>query len=173
MRNVLAFAILWLALIVQSTLFQVQPLRLVQPNLVLVTLCFVALARGVRPALVLGVLIGFIQDFDYGTFVGLYAFAYGLTGYFAAAMFAQFLQRNVALTFLVAIGQTFAFDWVTYGITRLFDMTTSGWRPVLAHSLWDMLVDGICTLLLYPLLTRWFTARGGSRYRTDEEEPAG
>lgn len=164
MKNVIAFGTLWLGLVIQSTLFQIPPIDVVHPNLVLVALVMVALTRGNRAALVLGVVIGLVQDVDYGSFIGLNAFAYGVIGYFAAATFAQFLHRNVALTFLVSVVCTFIFEWITYGMTRLFDVTAFSWQAVLSLSIGQMLTNGITLLLLYPLLNRTLTTKARTRY---------
>ena len=167
MKNVLAFLLLWLGLIVHSTLFQIPPLNVVQPDLVMVLLIIIALTRGPRAALVLGILIGLVQDMVFGSFLGLYAFTYGVVGYFAATAFAQFLQRNVAITFLVTIVFTFLQNWVTYGIASLFGLTSLPWATVLADSLAQMIVNGIALLLLYsPVGKLLFEAHRG-RYRED------
>lgn len=165
MRNLVAFGVLWLGLIIQSTLFQIPPITVVQPNFVLVAIVVIALTRGTRASLILGVLIGFVQDVDFGSFIGLNAFAYGVIGYFAAATFAQFLQRNVALTFLVTIVCTFILQWITYGMTRLFDVTAFSWHAVMSLSFGQMVINGIALLLLYPLLIKLMTNRPLPRYR--------
>jgi rod shape-determining protein MreD len=165
MRNVIAFGWLWLGLIIQTTLFQVPPINVIQPNFVLVVLVIIALSRGTRASLVLGILIGFVQDVNYGSFIGLNAFAFGVIGYFAAATFAQFLHRNVVLTFLIAIVCTFIFEWITFGMTRLFGVTAFSWHGVLTMTFGQMIVNGITLLVLYPLLIKTLTSRPQPRYR--------
>ncbi|MCL6548642.1 MAG: rod shape-determining protein MreD [Alicyclobacillus sp.] len=169
MRNLVAFVTLWASLVIQSTAFQIPPLHLVQPNLVLVVLVLVSLTRGARAALVLGVLVGFIQDAAFGEFLGLNAFTYGIVGYFAATAFAQFLHRNLALTFLVTVVCTFVQEWMTFGMTRMFNVTGYSWNTVLAHCLWQMIINGVTLLILYSPLVRWLSSRPRSRYRAQEE----
>ncbi|MBX5437205.1 MAG: rod shape-determining protein MreD [Alicyclobacillaceae bacterium] len=170
MKNALAFVLLWAGLILESTLFEIPPVKLVHPDLVLVCLVVISLTRGARAALMMGVLIGLLQDASFGAFLGLNAFTYGVLGYFAAAAFAQFLQRNLALTFLVTIVCTFVEEWLTFGLTRMFNVTGYAWRTVLAHSLWQMIVNGIVLLLLYSPLVRWLSERPRGRYQPQRED---
>jgi rod shape-determining protein MreD len=164
MRNIIAFLLLWLGLIIQSTVFQIRPLNVIQPNLVLIILVVIAATRGTRVALCLGVLIGFVQDAEFGPFLGLYAFSYGVVGYFAAATFTQFMQRNVAITFFVSVVSTFVIEWMTYGLTRMFDVTGFTWTTVVAESLRQTIENGITLLLLYPILVRICHSPTPSRY---------
>lgn len=170
MRNVVAFLILWLALVVESTAFQIQPINVIQPNLVLIVLVVVGLTRGPTVALTVGILVGFIQDTVYGSFLGLNAFTYGVIGYFAASLFAQFLHRNVSITFLVVLLFTFIENWITFALTSLFGGTAYSWHAVLSQLLWQMMVNGIVLLLLYPLLVRFFTDKPHRRYRDGKQE---
>lgn len=165
MKNVIAFAVLWVALIIQSTLFQIPPIHVLQPNLVLVVLIVVAMTRGARAALVLGVIIGLIQDVMFGSFVGLNAFAYGVVGYFAATTFGQFLHRNFSIAFLITVVFTFIHVWVIFGMSRMFNVTAFSWNSVISHSLSEMIQNGITLMVLYGVLVRWFTSRQGGRYK--------
>ncbi len=166
MRNVIAFFVLWLALIIESTVFQIPPISAIQPNLVLVVVVMVAMTRGPRAAMLLGVLVGLIQDIEFGSFIGLSAFTYGVVGYFAAASFSQFLHRNVSIAFLVTIVFTWLQVWITFGLTRLFDVTGFSWQSVMADSLSKMIQNGIALLILYAPLHFAFADKPGNRYRS-------
>ncbi|MCL6631618.1 MAG: rod shape-determining protein MreD [Alicyclobacillus herbarius] len=168
MKNGLAFLLLWAALTIQATLFQIPPINVIQPDLVLVVMVVVALTRGPRAALLLGILVGLCQDIVYGAFIGLNAFTYAVIGYFAGSVFAQFLHRNVAITFLVTISFTFVNVWITYGLERLFDVTEYGWQVVMRHSFAQMIIDGVVLLILYPFLIRLLVDRKRRRYPEPE-----
>lgn len=170
MKSVVAFFVCWIGLILQVSVFQIPPFNVLHPDFVLVTLVMIALTRGPKSALICGILIGFIQDVDYGSFIGLNAFAYGVIGYFSATTFLQFLHRNVAITFLVTIVSTFVHEWLTYGLTRMFDVTAFTWTSVLSVSLRQMIVNGILLLLLYPFLTKWFSHPMRNRYGDADNE---
>lgn len=164
MRNILAFLVLWLALIIQSTVFQIPPIHNLQPNLVLVVLVMIAMTRGPRAAMLLGVLVGLIQDIEFGSFIGLSAFTYGVVGYFAAASISQFLHKSILIAFSVTIVFTFIDVWITFGMTRLFNITGFSWQSVMADSLSKMIQNGIALLILYGVLRKWFSSKETSRY---------
>lgn len=170
MRHAVAFVVLWLGLILDSTLFQIPPINVIQPNLVLIVLMVIAALYGPRTTLIYGVAIGLVQDMDYGRFIGLNAFTYGLIAYFAAAIFRQFMHRSLALTFFLTISFTFVQQWLTYGLTRLFDVTGFKVQAVLRHTLMEMIVDGVFLLLLYPLLIRLLEKRTKRRYQDVDGE---
>lgn len=169
MRTGIAFLLLWAGLIVQSTVFQIRPLNLVAPNLDVVLVVLIAAFLGPRTAMVLGVMIGLIQDVNFSAFIGLNGFAYGFVGYFAGTVLTQFIQRSVAVVFLTGIVCTFVFDWLTYGMTQLFDVTSYSWHGVMAVSLQQMILDGIVLLLLYPICYRWLGVEHRRRYTPSRE----
>ncbi|WP_067933000.1 rod shape-determining protein MreD [Alicyclobacillus kakegawensis] len=170
MRNGIAFVLLWAALTLQATVFQIPPIDVVQPDLVIVVMVVVALTQGPKAALILGILVGLCQDVVYGAFIGLNAFTYAVIGYFAGTVFAQFLHRNVAITFLVTIFFAFINVWITYGMERLFDVTGYTAQAVLRHSLAQMIIDGITLLILYPFLVRLLVPRKRKRYPEPEAD---
>jgi rod shape-determining protein MreD len=170
MRQLIAFVTLWLALILDSTLFQIPPISTIQPNLVLIVLMMIGVLYGPRTTLVYGVAIGLLQDLDYGRFLGLEAFTYGLIAYCAASIFHQFLHRSLALTFFLTICFTFVQQWLTYGLTRLFDVTAYQVQAVLRHTLFEMMINGVFLLLLYPFLIRLLEQRSKRRYKGVDSE---
>ncbi|MBX6352886.1 MAG: rod shape-determining protein MreD [Thermoflavifilum sp.] len=171
MSAVKAFLCVWLALVVDATWFQLPGIQGAAPNLVLVTLVILASVQGARRALIMGVLVGLIEDAVYGPFLGLDSLAYGAVGYFAAVLVEQFLHRNLLVTFLATCVLTFAQEWFDAGLTYMLGMAALGLRSVLAASLWHMLVNGLALLVLYPLLRVWLTPRRRSRYSDGAEQP--
>ncbi|QSO45914.1 rod shape-determining protein MreD [Alicyclobacillus mengziensis] len=168
MKNVLAFVLLWIGLTLQATVLQIPPLSAIQLNFDVVLLVLVAMTRGPRVALVLGIVIGFIEDVNYGAFIGLNAFAYGFIGYLAGTILSQLISRSVVSTFLVGLGCTFIYDWLTYGMTRLFDVTSYSWVGVMTVSIEQMMLNGVLILILYPFAIRWFTTQEKRRYEASE-----
>jgi len=164
MKNLICLAMLWLSLIVESTVFQVPPMKTIQPDLVLVCIVLVALVRGPRTGLILGICIGFIQDVNFASFIGLSAFLYGVVGYFSGAAFQQFLHKNLPITLFVTVFFTFVVQWVSYGLTRMFGVTAYSWQTVLSHSLFETIVNGVALVLLYPWCISLFTDRVKRKY---------
>ncbi|GMA55899.1 rod shape-determining protein MreD [Alicyclobacillus sacchari] len=166
MRWVMTFITLWIGLILEATVFQIPPMNAIHPDFVLVILVLVALMRGSNTAVVMAILIGLVDDVCYGSFIGLNAFAFGIVAYFAAAVFGQFLQRNLAITFFTTVALTFLHTWVTYGLMRLFQLTADPAHYALSQSLQTMIVNGVLVLLLYPVYVRLLRDRRSGRYDT-------
>lgn len=120
--------------------------------------------RGPNAAVLFAIAIGLIQDICYGSFIGLNAFAYGVVAYFAAAVFGQFMQRNLAVTFFTTIVLTFVHLWIAYGLTRLFAVTADSPSYVLTQSMVSMMINGIVALMLYPAFVRLLARPRHSRY---------
>lgn len=170
MRLAGAFVAMWIGLILEATIFQIPPFDAIHPGFVLVILVLLALMRGPNTAVLFAIAIGLIQDICYGSFIGLNAFSYGVIAYFAGALFSQFLHRNLAITFLTTLVLTFFHTWITYGLTRLFDVTADRPTFVLSESLVTMMMNGILVLILYPLSIRLLTRQGYSRYDSSTTE---
>ncbi|WP_367305576.1 rod shape-determining protein MreD [Alicyclobacillus acidocaldarius] len=164
MKAAIAFVTLWIGLILQATLFEIPPMDVIHPDFVLVILVLLALFRGANLAMVFGIAIGLIQDVCYGPFIGLNAFAYGLTAYIAAAVFSQFMQKNLAIAFLTTMGLSFVHSWLTYGFMRLFELTSDSIQYAMSASLQAMMVNGVVALALYPVYRAWFTRPRRRRY---------
>lgn len=172
MKLGIAFVMLWIGLILEATVFQIPPMNVIHPGFVLVILVLIALMRGPNTAVIFGIVIGLIQDICYGSFIGLNAFSYGVVAYFAGAVFSQFLHRNLTITFLTTLVLTFVYTWVTFGLTRLFDVTADSPTYVLSQSFISMLVNGLLVLMLYPLVTRLFLHHKRNRYDTSGSDTA-
>jgi rod shape-determining protein MreD len=165
-----AFVLAWMALLLDATWFQVPGLRSVAPNLVLVVLVCVAVAQGSRNALIVGAMVGLVEDAVYGPFVGLNGFTYGAVGYFAAVIAEQFLHRNLLIAFLITCLLTFAQEWFDEGLTQMLGVASLSFQMAMAQSLWHMLMNGIALLLLFPILMRWLRPKQRSRYAESPEE---
>lgn len=168
MKNIVAFLVLWVGLTIQATVLQIPPLSAVHMNIDSVLIVLVALTRGPRVALVLGVLVGFIDDVNYGAFIGLNAFAYGFIGYLAGTVLVQQVSRSLLTTFLMGLCCTFIYDWLTYGMTRLFEVTSYSWVGVMSVSIEHMILGGILLLALYPVMVRWLRTKEKRSYRATE-----
>jgi rod shape-determining protein MreD len=136
-------------LVIQSTLFQVQPFSYAEPNIVLVMLLYVSLLRGPMLALYTGLTIGLIQDVLFGTYLGPHAFTYALICYFAGSTFRSYWARQLIMVILIVIGYTFLQEMTLYGLARLFGFQHVDFMPALTHAVSIMIWNGIMALILY------------------------
>jgi len=78
LRMVLVFGV---ALILQSTLVRLVAIESIQPDLILLTLFFIALAEGSYPATIAGFCVGLVQDLYAPQTLGLNALSKSLIGF--------------------------------------------------------------------------------------------
>lgn len=80
-KKVVSILIIFIAFILQTTIFQSLALADVVPNLLLiVTVCY-AYLRGRTSGLLIGFLCGLLLDMMYGSVIGLYAFIFMTLGF--------------------------------------------------------------------------------------------
>lgn len=155
MRPIYLFLILLAGLILEATVFVQKPFTWIQPSLAVLLILLIAYFRGQLLAMTLGIVVGLIHDIVYGSFIGMYMFSLGVTGYFAGSMFRVFLNRSLIMLIFVILGFTGVFEFINYGIGRLFGWTHVDVISVLAHAVRLMIFNGIFTLLLYPWAEKW------------------
>lgn len=159
MRPVFLFLILVFGLILQATLFAHKPFSWVQPSLPVLLILFVACYRGRFLAMILGVLVGLIQDVVYGSLIGMNMFSLGATAYFAGSLFRIFLNRSLITLILVILGFTAAHEFMNYGIAMIFGKAHPELIAVLTHAVRLMIFNGIFAMILYPWADRWLPVK--------------
>jgi rod shape-determining protein MreD len=158
MRPAMIFFWLLLGFVFQSALFPAPLFYGIDPNLDMILIVFVAMLRGKHLGLLLGFLIGLIQDIQFGSYLGLHAFAMGIVGFFSASTIRYFLHRHLALVMINVLGYTVAYEGILYGINRVFGMSSLDTWVVLLKVVHTMVWNGAFTLLLYPWLNRFLAA---------------
>lgn len=154
--------------IIEATIFKIPPLHLIHPQLVVISLIFIGLFRGPKLALVLGLLIGLIQDIVYGTFIGMDMFAMGVVGYFSAVTFRLFLHRHLILVVFSVIAYSAVYSLVSFGIAVLFAAAKVDFFAVIIQTIRMMVINGLFSLLLYVPAGKYIPERSG-RNMADEE----
>jgi rod shape-determining protein MreD len=149
MHPVLILLTMMVALVIQSTVLQVQPFSFITPNLVLVLLLYVSMMRGSLTALYTGLLIGLTQDILFGTYLGLYAYTYATIGYFAGTTFRTYWSRQLVMAILIMLGYSFLAELTAYGLSRLFGYAHVGLMAAVTHTIRIVIWNGILALLLY------------------------
>lgn len=90
MRFLILFLLPYLALFLQSTLFNAYSIKGTIPDLVLIFVVFFALLNGAGKGTVYGFLCGLLEDLYVGRFIGLNALSKAITAYIVGR-----LQENV------------------------------------------------------------------------------
>lgn len=156
MNASLLFVVLLIGFMIQGTVFQVQPFNAVQPTLTVILILLIAFFRGGSLSLVLGLLLGLVQDIVYGSFIGMHSFSLAVVGYFSGSTFRMFLHRSFLLFMMTLLGYSFVYEVLNYGIARLFGSMRIDFSLVVAHSMRTMIFNGILAFFLYPLAARYF-----------------
>jgi rod shape-determining protein MreD len=163
MRGVLIFLALWIALILESTLFQIPPMTSIHPDIVVVLLMYIAMVLGVRQVVLYGFAIGLVEDVVYGRFIGLYAFTYALIGYFAGLLFRMFFQKSIVILLLIVLGATGVFELITVGISGLYEVSDFTLVTVLEYTVRTMIFNGVLALLIYAPAVRFLETASHTR----------
>lgn len=170
MKNVLLFATLWLALIVQSTWSVWPGFARSAPDLIVFCVVMIGFLRGERAGLIFGLLIGLVMDISFGLFLGQSAFAFAAIGYFAGYVRSLFLRDSLLLALLISGVSNELFVWLAYGTSRLFHEVTLSAHSVLLYSARTSLSTLLLTLLLYVPFRKAFAKKPRVRYDDESVE---
>ncbi|MDD3218454.1 MAG: rod shape-determining protein MreD [Lachnospiraceae bacterium] len=80
-RNLILALLIWIAFLLQTTVFQLLPFTTVAPNLLLILTVAFGFMNGKKMGLVIGFFCGLLIDLFYGDLIGFYALIYMLIGY--------------------------------------------------------------------------------------------
>ncbi|WNR45846.1 rod shape-determining protein MreD [Paenibacillus roseipurpureus] len=139
----------------------------VTPHLTLVFIMFIGLFHHRHAALIYGLIFGLLHDFIYyGAMLGVYSFGMGLVGYLAGL--GQRRQPNLIFynLLITSIG-LLLFEFLNYGINRLFKLITIDLNWALTHYmlpsvLFNLLIALLCYVPIRKLLEGKRTAVSGN-----------
>ena len=159
MKTLGLFLIILFSLVLESTLFRLPGLTIYVPNLVIIAVVMAGLLRSPSLALVFGLCIGFIQDMNFGTFLGETAFSYGLVGYLTGLLRSVFIRESVILgVFMTGIGVEIYY-WVTYLLDDLLGEGVIRAQVMIKLSTDATISSMICMIVLYFIYHRLFARK--------------
>lgn len=156
-----------LSLLLQSTIFNYLVLAGVKPDFVLLLLIYFAFTNGPGKGAVLGLVLGVVEDFYLGRFVGINALALLFTGFVAGWFETKLYKENLLIALLVVFVAS-AFSQVVI----LFSAVAAGLNWEIRDNLrlvWPLALYNAC---LVPFTYPWFyrsITRGWLRYRPKHE----
>ena len=138
---------------IQSTILDHVSILTVRPDLCLVAAVVIGFSRGYFEGLVMGILLGLVQDFFSAGQLGLNMIFKGFAG-FVSGFSSQFVANATALTVLVltvtlSLFAGMAIWWFVGSEEGVFKALEHMWHIVLIQSLYD----GLLTSGLYRLLS--------------------
>jgi len=141
----------------------------VAPHFTLVFVLFIGLFRHRHSALVYGLIFGLLQDFNYySSILGIYSFGMGLSGYLAGL--TQRRQPNLVFYNLLITGLgLLTFEFINYGINRLFKLIDVNWEFALTHyMLPSVLFNLLFALLFYVPMRKLLEGKHSPATGTDD-----
>ena len=113
-RKVVIFIILWVFFILQTTVFQLQTVTGVSPNLLLFLTVSLAFMQGKKEGLVVGFLSGLLIDLFYSRTLGFHALIYLLIGYGTGYFCHVFFDEDVKMPIILVAVTDFIYSMYIY-----------------------------------------------------------
>ena len=144
--------LLFLVVPIQATILDHVSILTVRPDLCLVAIVVIGFCRGYFDGLVMGILLGFIQDFFSAGQLGVNMLLKGLSG-FVAGISSQFVANATAVTVYLLTVTLSLFAGITIwwfvgsedGVMRALEHL---WHIVLIQSLYDGVLASGCYRLI-------------------------
>jgi len=133
------------------------------PDLIVILLVSLVLERGPVLAVVIGFLLGFLQDLGNASFLGMNALSKSILAYGVSRLGGGLLPENVLYKGFIVFAACLLNDIVVLPITTSFsigEIFVSFFRYSLFSALYSALV-GVCIFALLELLTRRVVRPGG------------
>lgn len=130
---------------------------IVATQFVLVGILFVGIFWSRHRAFIYGLSFGLLHDIVYygATMIGTYSFAMGLIGY-AAGWLSMPRKPNIISSMSVVTAGCFLFEFIVYGLYRLFRVSAEPLEYVLMHQMLpSVLINLLFALLVYVPLRKW------------------
>lgn len=108
-KKIVAFIVILVSFVLQTTLFQEIALASVVPNLVLVVTISYAYLRGRTSGILIGLLCGFMLDMMYGSLIGLYGFIFMTIGFVVGFCQKLYFTDSLLLPTVLIAGGDFVY----------------------------------------------------------------
>lgn len=143
-RFIYLFIVLYLALIVQTTLIDYIKVFNIKPNLVLALIVCVALIRGDKEASFFGLAAGLLQDILCGLSIGPYALMGFIVGFALGGFNKRFYRDNVFVCAII----TFVVSIIYEGIIILPTIPLSDYQLILQLIKSDIIVEALYNVVI-------------------------
>jgi rod shape-determining protein MreD len=118
-RRIVVGILIWVCLILQSTVFQSLSLGSITPNLLIVLTSTYGFMRGKKEGLVIGFICGFMIDLLYGEILGMNALIYMYIGYINGFFNKIFYDDDIKLPMILITVSDLIYGILTYLILFL------------------------------------------------------
>ncbi len=161
-KYIIAFIIVIITVLLQTTLFQVLAINHVSPNLFIITLISISALRGRNEGLVFGILFGLYQDILYGEVVGFYVLIYALLAIMGSYLYENYYSESVVLPLSFIALADFLYNLYIYVFTFMFrgrlDIDYYLTRIIVPEVTYTVVI-GILLYRLYIVYAAWMYRR--------------
>lgn len=166
MRTIVFLALVLIAILLQTTVFNFLQVAGVKPDLVLMLVVFNGFLRGSREGAFLGFLAGLLLDIFTGSYIGMNALSKMLAGYLVGLAEARFYKESVLIVSLVTFMVGILHQLLLYALLFHLDIEIPPYY-VLSQVIFPA---AIYTSLLVPL-TFWKFYHSNEKGWLREREP--
>lgn len=151
-RKVVIGILIWVCLVLQSTVFQMFSLGSIAPNLLIVLTSTYGFMRGKKEGLIIGFISGFMIDLLYGDLIGLNALLYMYIGFANGFFHKIFYDDDIKLPVILITVSDLIYGILTYVFSFLLrgrlDFTYYLKRIIIPEVVYTVLV----TIVLYRII---------------------
>ncbi len=150
--------------IIQMTLVHHITLAGASPDMMLVLLVILVLDRKPVTAIIIGFLLGFLQDLGNASFLGMNAMAKSVVAYGIARLGSDYLPDNVLFRGLLVFCALLANDIIVLNISASFDpaeVITTFFRYSLLSALYTAVIGVVVLKILHLIPRRMVRTSGG------------
>ena len=151
-RKGVILILIWICFILQSTVFKLQNITNVSPNLLIMMTVSIAFMQGKKEGMLTGFASGLLIDFFFGSILGLYGFLYMLIGY-AAGSFAQiYFDEDVTIPVALVSAADFLLNFLIYIAGFLLRGRTDFPYYLTRIIIPEVIFTAVMTLIFYRLI---------------------
>jgi rod shape-determining protein MreD len=151
-----AILVAFVVAVVQMTIVKDMAIAGSAPDLMIILLVALVLERGPVPAVIIGFLLGILQDLGNASFLGMNALSKSIVAYGVSRIGGALLPENVLYRGLIIFIASLVNDCIVLAVTTSFsfvDILKSFFRFSLASAVYSALL-GICIFVCVELVTR-------------------
>lgn len=141
----------------------------VAPHFILVIVLYIGLYINRHTALMYGLIFGLLQDILYSSpMLGPLSFSMGLAGYLAGLTHRRLYSNIIVSMLVIAVGNLF-FEWLLYGLYRLFQTTHLDLQWAFFHQMLpSMLINLLFALAVYVPVRKLFESMNSGVSASEE-----
>lgn len=167
-RIIVSAITIFIAFLLQTTIFQSSIIGLTSPNLLLIVTFIYGFMRGKRNGMIVGLICGLLIDLFFCEVVGFNALLYMTIGYVNGMFNKIFFEEDVTLPILLITGSDLFYNIVFYIIRFLFRSRVDFFYYFIHIMLPELIFTVLITVFIY-----WVALKINRKMKEEEKRSAG